>query len=194
VDEPTDIGRWLDATVDALSRGTGSDVPCGDCTACCSASQFVHVDPDESGALARIPADLLFPAPGLPPGHVLLGYDEHGRCPMLSPAGCTIYDDRPRACRAYDCRVFAVTGVVPDELGKAGIAARVAGWRFVGVTEADRTRWAAVQAAAAFLAADERIAGMSSTALRCHALFLGRDGVVEPDADHVVALLGLGTD
>jgi hypothetical protein len=35
--------------------------------------------------LARIPAELLFPAPRLPPGHVVLGYDERGHADLLPP-------------------------------------------------------------------------------------------------------------
>ena len=59
------------------------------------------------------PAALRFPRPGRPKGHVVLGYDEHGRCPMLGDHGCTIYEHRPRTCRTYDCRVFAATGSSP---------------------------------------------------------------------------------
>src|SRR5689334_12051664 len=99
----------------ALAGEGASDVPCGACTACCTASQFVHIGPDEADALAHIPAELLFPAPGLPRGHVLLGYDEHGRCPMLVDDGCSIYAHRPQTCRTYDCRVLPAAGVAADE-------------------------------------------------------------------------------
>ena len=34
------------------------------CTACCTSSQFVHIEPDETDTLAHIPAALRFPAPG----------------------------------------------------------------------------------------------------------------------------------
>jgi len=71
----------------------------------------VHIGPDEHETLARIPAALRFPAPGSPHGHVVLGYDEHGRCPMLVDGGCSIYEHRPRTCRTYDCRIFPATGV-----------------------------------------------------------------------------------
>ena len=71
----------------ALHGDAVADVPCDGCTACCTASQFVHVDPDEADTLAHIPREVLFPAPGLPPGHVLMGYDEHGACPMFVDGG-----------------------------------------------------------------------------------------------------------
>jgi hypothetical protein len=63
---------------------------------------------------------------------VLLGYDERGHCPLLVDGACSIYEHRPRACRTYDCRVFAATGVDLDDDGgdpaKAGIARRARRW------------------------------------------------------------------
>lgn len=125
-----DFAVWRRALRHARRSGGAIDVPCGTCTACCTSSQFVHVDPDEHDALAHIPAELLFPAPGLPEGHVLLGYDEHGRCPMLIDDACSIYAHRPRTCRTYDCRVFPGTGLVGEPTDKPAIAARAARWRF----------------------------------------------------------------
>lgn len=124
------LGRWLDGLGAALSGGADADVPCGECSACCTSSQFVHVGPDEIDALAHLPAALLVPAPGLPAGHLVLGYDELGRCPMLVESRCSIYDHRPRTCRTYDCRIFPATGTSPEEPTKAAIAARARRWRF----------------------------------------------------------------
>lgn len=56
---------------------------------------------------------------------MLLGYDASGRCPLLVDDRCSIYEDRPRTCRTYDCRVFVAAGVEPD---KPRIAARVRSW------------------------------------------------------------------
>jgi uncharacterized protein len=153
---------WL-AGMDAALRGDrDADVPCDGCTACCASSQFVHIGPDEIDALAHIPAELLFPAPRLPAGHVLMGYDEHGRCPMLAEGGCSIYEHRPRTCRTYDCRVFPATGVAPDD-DKPAIARRAGRWRFDVSSEADRAARDAVWAAARYvrdrrdeLSADDR--------------------------------------
>jgi Fe-S-cluster containining protein len=121
------FSTWLDGTIAALAVGGDSDVPCGTCDACCSSAQFVHVTPDDVDALAHIPAELLFPAPGAPKGHQVMGYDEDGRCPMLTDTGCSIYQHRPQTCRQYDCRVFAATGVESD---KPLIAVRVSEWEF----------------------------------------------------------------
>jgi len=118
-------------------------VPCDGCTACCTSSQFVHIEPDETETLALIPNELRFPAPGLPRGHVVLGYDENGHCPMLIDGACAIYEHRPRTCRTYDCRVFAATGVEPDP-SQPEIAARVREWQF---EIDDGARWDAVRAA-----------------------------------------------
>src|SRR5690349_2465179 len=106
---------WLDTMQRALRGETDADVPCAGCTACCRSSQFVHIGPDETDTLAHIPRELLFPAPRQPEGNVVLGYDANGCCPMLTEAGCSIYEHRPRACRMYDCRVFAAAGVDPAD-------------------------------------------------------------------------------
>lgn len=138
----------------AKLRTIDADVPCGSCTGCCRASYFIHIRPHEHRALARIPRALLFPAPGAPPGHVLLGYDDQGRCPMLVDERCSIYEDRPQTCREFDCRVFAATGIALDAAGpQAPIAAQVRRWRFELRDETERGELAAVRAAAAFLQA-----------------------------------------
>jgi Fe-S-cluster containining protein len=145
---------WLESMGAALEASADADVPCDGCTACCRSSQFVHVAPDETDALARIPRELQFPAPGLPKGHVVLGYDEHGHCPMLVDDRCSIYEHRPRTCRTYDCRVFAAADVEPDRERQADIADRVRRWRFDEPTDAERAAHDAVRAAAR--ASDER--------------------------------------
>jgi uncharacterized protein len=119
---------WLAAMLAALRGGAASDVPCGSCSACCTSFQFVHIEPDETNTLARIPRSLLFAAPGLP-GVTVLGHDERGHCPMFVNNVCSIYEDRPRACRTYDCRVFAAAGIEADA-DKPLIVERARRWRF----------------------------------------------------------------
>jgi len=150
VDEPLSAGRfsvWLRDMEAALRGERDADVPCDGCTACCRASQFVHVEPDEADALDHIPAELLFPAPRLPAGHRVMGYDERGHCPMLVDGGCSIYEHRPRACRTYDCRIFAATGIEVDAT-QPEVAARVRRWVFTFETEDDAVLHQAAQAAA----------------------------------------------
>jgi Fe-S-cluster containining protein len=146
-----ELSAWLDATRRAVRGERDARVPCGGCTACCTASQFVHVGPEEHDALAHIPDALLFAAPGLPEGHRLMGYDDRGACPMFVDGACSIYEHRPRACRTYDCRVFAAAGVEVTDDGKTEIAARVRRWRFTYEDDDARVRHDAVRAAAAFL-------------------------------------------
>ncbi len=146
------FGAWAREAVVVIGRRGDADVPCGACTACCTSRQFVHIEPDETATLAHVPKALRFPAPGRPAGHVLLPYDEHGRCPMLVDGACSIYAHRPRTCRTYDCRVFAAADVaVADD--KPAIAAQVARWQFGFDDADDRARRAAVLAARDAIAA-----------------------------------------
>ena len=135
----------------------GVDVPCGTCTACCTSSQFVHIGPDETDTLAHIPEALLFPAPALPKGHAVMGYDERGHCPMFVDDACSIYEHRPRTCRTYDCRVFPAAGLEPDHDGRAKIAEQVRRWRFDVPEPEDDILHAAVRAAAAYLRANAHL-------------------------------------
>ena len=146
---------WLRGMQRALRGEAASNVPCDGCTACCTSSQFVHIGPDETETLSRIPRPLLFPAPRMPAGHVVLGYDERGRCPMLADGGSSIYDHRPRTCRTYDCRVFPATGLVPDD-DEGLIARRARRWRFAFPTDADRDLHEAVLAAVRFVREREK--------------------------------------
>jgi Fe-S-cluster containining protein len=145
------FAEWRAGVLHALSTGDDIDVPCGECTACCRASYFIHVDPDEVETLARIPTELQFAAPGRPPGTVVLGYDQRGHCPMLIDDRCSIYEHRPRTCRQYDCRVFAATGVDAAGDGKQEVAARAARWRFEHPTSRDEREHAAARAAIVFI-------------------------------------------
>jgi hypothetical protein len=146
------IAAWAAALIEAVGAGGTSDVPCGSCTACCTSSQFVLIGPDETDTLTHVPPEVRFPAPGAPAGWQLLPYDEHGRCPLLGPSGCTIYDHRPRTCRTYDCRVFAAAALEPDA-DKPAIAAQVRRWRFAVTNPVDEDVLRSVRAAARFLEA-----------------------------------------
>ena len=130
------------------------DVPCGECRGCCTSSLFVHIRPEESRTLAVIPKRLLVRAPGQPRGHKLLGFGEDGSCPMFKDRSCSIYAQRPRTCRDYDCRIFAAAGINAGE-GKDVINERVQAWTFTYESENEKRAHAAVRAAAAFIR-DER--------------------------------------
>lgn len=167
------FGSWLSAMQAALRGEADAEVPCGDCTACCTSSQFVPIGPDETDTLAHIPAELLFPAPRLSKGHVLLGYDERGHCPMLVDGRCSIYEHRPRTCRTYDCRIFTATGLEVDAEAedKFEIAVRAGQWQFSFPTDDDRRRHAAVRAAVRSLHAPS-ITELAVRAVESHEDFL----------------------
>jgi Fe-S-cluster containining protein len=180
-----DFSSWMIEIQGAIRGEHGSNVPCGNCTACCTSSQFIYIEPGETETLAHIPAELLFPAPRMPKGHVLLGYDERGHCPMLVDNKCSIYEYRPKTCRTYDCRIFPAAGVDINEEEKSLIAQHVRRWKFNFPEQSDRIQQQAVQAAATYL--DEHkgllphdVAPMTSTqlailAIEIHDVFLQLD-------------------
>ncbi len=88
------FSSWLQETNKSLQGRAEANVPCGECSACCSSSYFIHIKPSDSQAIVHIPKELTFPAPGLPKGHLLLGYDDKGRCPMFVEGECSIYEFR----------------------------------------------------------------------------------------------------
>ncbi len=201
-----DFSIWLRFTQISLQGGDGgADVPCGSCRGCCRSSMFIHIQPEETQTLRRIPRKLLFPAPGLPKGHVLMGYDDHGQCPMLKGGECSIYDDRPQTCRDYDCRVFAATGIAVDREAQPEIARRVAAWAFTYENAESRAEHRTVQAAAAFLQANRDLfpqgslpnypVQLAALAVRIYRLFAEltaktpRDGSRESDAAIAQAIL-----
>ncbi len=200
------FSTWLHEAERAIAGQADAEVPCGTCTACCTSSQFVHIGPDETETLAHIPKALLFPAPLLPRGHLLLGYDERGHCPMLVEGLCSIYEHRPRTCRTYDCRVFPAAGLALEgDPAKAAIADRARQWDFDHLTDRDQVEHQAVQAAARFLdarrnelpesAVPANTTQLAALAIEIHGLFLERDPktgemtVTEPGTDAVAAEL-----
>jgi Fe-S-cluster containining protein len=146
-----DFSCWLRQVRDALRKGTGVAVACGECVGCCTSSYFIHIRPEETATLGRIRKELLVVAPGLPEGHVLMGYDSNGHCPMFTQGRCSIYEHRPQTCRNYDCRVFTAAGILAGGPDKAEINQRVRRWKFTYPTERDREEHRAVLAAASFI-------------------------------------------
>lgn len=126
------------------------DVPCGMCTACCRSSLFIHIGANETQTLARIPGELLFPAPGRPNDKVM-GFDENGQCPMFQKNECSIYEHRPLTCRQFDCRVFAITELKLTGENKSLINRQIGRWKFAFPAQEDTIKHLAVQAASQFL-------------------------------------------
>lgn len=146
-----DFSFWLAHTRDILVTERGTDVDCGECVACCSSFQFVHIRPEETDTLGCIPKDLLVAAPGQPKGYMLLGYDKKGHCPMLANGKCSIYDHRPLTCRNYDCRVFTAAGITPGDGIQIRITQQAMRWQFSYPARRDLDEHTAVRAAARFI-------------------------------------------
>ncbi len=112
---------------------------------------------------------------------------------MLTLDGCSIYDDRPRTCRSYDCRVFAATGLSARDDGKEAIADRAERWRFEFSAADDEVVAMAVHAAATFLrdrpecfpagTPPRSVGELALLAVKVHGLFLPDDGSDSPLAD-----------
>jgi uncharacterized protein len=146
-----DFSSWLRHARNALLDGSGTTVACGECVGCCSSSYFIYIKPGEIELLGRVPKEALVAAPGLPKGHLPMGYDKDGQCPMLANGKCSIYEQRPQTCRNYDCRVFTAAGIAAGGDEKAAINQRVRRWKFSYPTERERDEHSAVQAAAKFI-------------------------------------------
>jgi Fe-S-cluster containining protein len=76
-------------------------VPCNGCNACCREPQlYVDLDPGEEEKYQHQPT--YDEDDGRPWD---LKKNERGECMYLLDGKCSIYHDRPRACRTYDCRL-----------------------------------------------------------------------------------------
>jgi uncharacterized protein len=142
-----EFGAWLGGFRASLGTGADAEVPCDGCTACCRSGKLIPVEPDETDALAHIPSDRLLPMPG-EGGRLVLRHDTDGTCSQLVDGRCTVYAHRPRACRAYDCRIFLAAGVRPDS---PLIAERAGQWQFTYASDAAHERHDAVRMAAVVL-------------------------------------------
>jgi len=152
--EPIHAGAfssWLRRTRRVMLKEDGVNVPCGSCKGCCCSSKFIHIRPEEKEALAQIPKKLLFPAPLLPKGNMILGYNEKGTCPMFIDNRCSIYAYRPIACRNFDCRIFCAAGLEADDNEKRLINKQIQRWQFSYPYDRDRDLHLSVRNAAKFI-------------------------------------------
>jgi uncharacterized protein len=186
------LGDWARGYVDALLHDGDVDVPCGTCAACCESGYLIPIHPDETDVRAHVPDDRLRRSADPDDDTVYIAHGDDGRCAM-HVGGCTIYAHRPRACRAFDCRVLAATGIAIDD--SVGVARQAARWRFALQTDDDHERQRAVLAAVAALAeADPDGESLRSPMRRAvvavagHGRFMppAPDGAAEPDAVAVV--------
>lgn len=173
------FSEWLDSMQAVLRGQRDADVPCDGCVGCCVSSYQIPLRPADKVALARVPDRYLrWPMGG---GTVRMDHREDGTCPMLEAGRCSIYADRPRTCRDYDCRLYAAAELLPDG-HRPVIQERVREWRFDYEDDAARARAAGLRRAAAFIRANQRhfpegMRAHSATAaavlaVKVHALFM----------------------
>lgn len=77
-------------------------VDCAGCTACCRNNQAVALMPDDDPNLYG-EENLALEMVG-PETRLTLKRQPNGDCVFLRNSKCTIYDKRPKVCRAFDCR------------------------------------------------------------------------------------------
>lgn len=85
-----------------------ADVPCGTCVKCCT-TLAPYLTPDEITS-GKYPISLTQPThadlmdnPDCGP-IITIFKSKGGGCASLIDSQCSIYDDRPIACRQFDCR------------------------------------------------------------------------------------------
>ncbi len=195
---------WLGRFRASLQGHAGIDVPCGDCTGCCTSGYSIQLRPHETATRAHIPEHLLARPAGFPREHATLAALPDGCCPMLRDGRCTIYAHRPQTCLDYDCRIFAAAGIDAGGQDKAVINRRVHAWRFTYPTDDDRRAHAAVRAAAAFMI--ERRAGFAGArvpsaptgiavlAIKAYTVFLDPLVAARDDSDVARAIVAAGRD
>jgi Fe-S-cluster containining protein len=181
-----DFEVWLQSVLLSFKTGAEIDVPCGHCRGCCSAGRFVHLTPSDQSAHSVIPKQLLHRAPEMPKGYAIMGYLSGGLCPMLKAGNCSIYQNRPSTCRAFDCRILAVAGLHIEGQWNERINNRVRAWQFSFLSEEGRQRYKAINNAAAFIKnnptafpnnrAPSDSATIAVLAIKVHSVFLSQSG------------------
>ena len=78
------------------------DVPCNNCTLCCQ-KLSPYLTPDEITS-GQYPISLIKPESHEPGPKVVLFRNSDGGCSMLINDKCSIYENRPLACKQFDCR------------------------------------------------------------------------------------------
>lgn len=126
------VSTYLRKLRSRVTAGGTSDVPCGDCSLCCSGVYDVnHITPKEQKRLG-VTSDVLS-CRGEP-------------CSFLCDDKCSVYSKRPFTCSIFDCRLFALLPVNTPEIEIQQYALRK--WEFSHNTEEDYVHHLAFRLAA----------------------------------------------
>jgi hypothetical protein len=93
------FGCSLMAFIRRVSREELTNPECGSCNACCRMGYAINGRPEDKDTLPWV-----IRSDGMK--HLPVA---NGACGLLKETGCSIYGDRPKACRLYDCRTVAVS-------------------------------------------------------------------------------------
>jgi len=85
-----------------LKKGLNG-VPCNGCRMCCYHPR-IEVEPQDDVTQLDVETH--------EDGGRTLRRRKDGSCVHLGSEGCTVYAQRPRGCRTYDCRLFSLLGIV----------------------------------------------------------------------------------
>ena len=96
--------------------------PGGACTACCHYPGIVVDEKRDRKRLAHLVTERS------PDGELVLQRRSDGACVHLGAQGCTVYEQRPAVCRAFDCRIFAAMGLIE----RCGPNHQTPHWEFAG--------------------------------------------------------------
>ena len=85
-------------------------VNCGTCTECCKGPRKLSISADDA---RRMKHYRVFTQDGM---KYYLARKENEDCVYLGETGCTIYEQRPDACRKYDCRDYVESGLLQNRI------------------------------------------------------------------------------
>lgn len=153
------ITTWLRKSAPAKTKAP----PCGTCNACCRAGYEVDLRRGDDFTLAHHAN-----ADGIP----ILDHAADGACVYLVDGACSVYERRPQACREYDCRAFAYSGLIPD-IDHIRKAAQRWSIRDAFKTRADKEAHVALRLAAMHCYAEtSEVETAVQGALQCYSAFL----------------------
>lgn len=79
-------------------------VPCGSCQLCCKGQDVFLFPGEDANGLPIVPGIIPASFGRAARPAMRLTQKPNGDCAHLGPDGCTVYDQRPRTCRIFDCR------------------------------------------------------------------------------------------